>query len=146
MQRMRGPWTHPRGDVAEARREAALRVGKQFRCGRCDEEVAPSAMWCPHCGFDMTSGGANEKKTRVDLQREPHFHTAGRRLLQGATAALIVLLVYLLLSLHSGTAGLVFGVIAFDLAMLTFAADLSVRSLLLSAPTMATSLVFLSVK
>jgi hypothetical protein len=133
-------------DVAQARFEAALHSNRQYRCGRCEEEVAPAAMWCPHCGFDMTAGGATELKRRNVMHGESHLHRAGIRLLIGTAGALGVLLVYLLLSTHSATTGVVFGVIAFDVAMLSFAAELSVRGLLYSAPTMATTLLFLTIK
>ncbi|HEV3312365.1 MAG TPA: hypothetical protein VG815_17785 [Chloroflexota bacterium] len=119
---------------------------KSYQCGRCREEVAPGAMWCPHCGYDMSNGGSVETRKRISLNWRSAFEHAPRRFMFGSLAAGVVVALYLLLSMASGTRGNEFGILAFTMALFVFSADLSVRGLLQIGPTMISALIFLSVR
>lgn len=119
---------------------------KQYTCARCQEEVAPGAVWCPHCGFDMSSDGSLERRRRLRGGWTSAFDHAARKLAWGVGGAALVFLSYLLISTQSGSKGLAFGGFCFVIAIWIFAADLSVRALLYTTPTMAATLAFLSIK
>ena len=148
MQARRPLWIPHRPEVAAGLAEASLLRTKQFACTRCAEEVAPGAVWCPHCGYDMTITGPLVRRGTIPKAWHQSFEDAGQRFVWGCLAAVIALVVFLALSATSGFRGWVFGGIAFILALLFFAAELSLRALVCALPTMAivATLALLSVK
>ena len=101
-------------------------------------------MWCPHCGFDMTTGGAFEHVRKTDLSREPLFKDSGRRLLVGTIAGALIFFLCLLTTFSGFKLELGFGTLALFISMVALASELSIRGLLYAFPTFVSTLAFLS--
>jgi len=137
----RRAWLRP--DIAAAMAEARLLRSKHVACGRCQEEVAAGAVWCPHCGFDMGRGGTIEVRRRTRRQWHSVVEQVRQRLAWGVVGAAIVAIIYVCVSLVSPHYGIVFGFCCFIVAVWVIGCDLSPRAAISCLPTAAATFVLL---
>jgi hypothetical protein len=61
-------------------------------CPRCNEEVATGAMWCAHCGYDLTMMGTDERAYSFNASLLAALPTIRNEVVFGLVAAVLFLI------------------------------------------------------
>lgn len=115
--------------AARLRSEVHAPTTWTFSCPRCREEVAPGAMWCTHCGFDLTTSETVERRARFRGGDYLPIRELGPTFLEGAVLAIAFTIIDIVLEHTDFSASIVVALLTLIVALFLMAGEMSVASL-----------------